>query len=193
VTSPRSLRGGSEAEKWSAKQRFLDDIITSGDDVLLASPITYGGAHAYQVDYLLQHGYLLSPEGWKILAPKLAATTHRLQGRLMDAPENRFRYATLALNALRGPRAFNPPLVTPVDVEVKPNFSGDADRMEAWLIFEDKNHAIEALAMEADLRRRASEVLAEAGFPAVALNSFRLRFTSTPEIEERGGRLAFFR
>jgi hypothetical protein len=59
----------SDAEKWAANQSFLDDIVASGDDVLLASPITDGGAFAQEVDYLLQQGYLLSPDGWKLLAP----------------------------------------------------------------------------------------------------------------------------
>jgi hypothetical protein len=59
----------SDAERWAANQAFLDDIIGSGEDVLLASPITDGGAFASEVDYMLQNGYLLGPDGWMLLAP----------------------------------------------------------------------------------------------------------------------------
>ncbi len=59
----------SEAERWAANRKFLDELIAEGDDILLASPITDGGTFPLEVDYLLQNGYLLSPDGWKLLAP----------------------------------------------------------------------------------------------------------------------------
>jgi len=106
---------------------------------------------------------------------------------------DRFRYATLALEALRAPSAFAPLGLHPVDIEVIPNFSGDPDRMEAWLIFENRELAADAERVADALRQRATEVMAEAGFPATALESFRLRLTSTTDIDEKGGRFAFFR
>ena len=48
---------------------ILDDVIAGGDDVLLASPITDGGTCAHEPDYMFANGYLLSPDGWKLLAP----------------------------------------------------------------------------------------------------------------------------
>jgi hypothetical protein len=107
--------------------------------------------------------------------------------------EDRFRFATLALEALRAPSAFAPLGLHPADVEVIPNFSGAPDRMEAWLIFEDRERAADVERVADVVRQRATEVLAEAGFPTLALDSFRLGVTSTTDIEERGGRFFFFR
>ena len=59
----------SGPERWAANRKFLDELISEGDDILLASPITDGGTLPLEVDYLLQHDYLLSPEGWKLIAP----------------------------------------------------------------------------------------------------------------------------
>ena len=117
-------------------------------------------------------------------------------GGLTRVPANdndKFRYATLALQALRQPSAFAPLGLRPLDVEVIPNFSGDPDRMEAWLIFENRGYATDAERLGGALRQRATEVLANAGYPHSALDSFRLRVTSTTDIEEKGGRFAFFR
>lgn len=61
-----------DAERWMLNQRFLDDVIEAGDDVLLATPINQVSPGSYlerEVDYLLSHGYLLSPDGWKLIAP----------------------------------------------------------------------------------------------------------------------------
>jgi hypothetical protein len=65
--------------------------------------------------------------------------------------------------------------------------------MEAWLIFENRERAADAERVADALRQRATDVLAEAGFPRTALDSFRLRVTSQTDIDEKGGRFAYFR
>lgn len=109
------------------------------------------------------------------------------------AQPERYRYALLALHALRDETAFEPIGLVPDDVEVIPTFSGEPDRMEAWLIYADRARASQAHRVVGALRERAAEVLAQAGFPGDALRSFRLNLTSIDDIEERGGRRAFFR
>lgn len=104
-----------------------------------------------------------------------------------------FRFAELVLRCLKQPDAFESTFHRPVDVEVIPNFSGDADRIEAWLIFDTRERAESAEASSTLLRSRALDVLRAAGFPSGALKSFRLSVTSVAEIEEGGGRFAFFR
>ncbi|HEX5824722.1 MAG TPA: RHS repeat-associated core domain-containing protein [Candidatus Limnocylindrales bacterium] len=65
-------KGLSEAEQKALNQDFLDDIVRSGDDVLLSNSIDDvrpGSALEWEIDYLLNSGYVVSPEGWKLLAP----------------------------------------------------------------------------------------------------------------------------
>jgi hypothetical protein len=103
-----------------------------------------------------------------------------------------FGYAEMVLNTLKASDAFRG-LRSPVDVEVIPNFSGHPERMEAWLIFGITEDSSWAEDNASAFRDRAISRLRDAGFPEAALPSFALRFTSVAEIEQRGGRFAFFR
>lgn len=104
-----------------------------------------------------------------------------------------FHFAQIALEALRRAKAFEGLVAQPSDAEVIPNFSGRPERTEAWLIFESPREADDAAAHLDAFRMRASDLLADAGFPKDALGTFVLRTTSIHEIEARGGRRAFFR
>ena len=79
------------------------------------------------------------------------------------------------------------------DVAEFPDFSGGAERIEAWLVFGSRDGAVAAEAALARYLELVVAVLHDGGFPAEALPSFRVYFTSEQEIEERGGRFAFFR
>ena len=62
----------SKAEQEAANRAFLDDIIKSGDDVLLSTSIDEvrpGSALEWEISVLMENGYVLSPEGWKLIAP----------------------------------------------------------------------------------------------------------------------------
>ncbi|HEX5824898.1 MAG TPA: hypothetical protein VFY18_10615 [Candidatus Limnocylindrales bacterium] len=110
----------------------------------------------------------------------------------MSSTDEKFGHALVVLSALQRIDAFAD-LKVPADVEVIPNFGGDPDNIEAWLIFQVSSDASWAEAHESLFRGRALSLLTDAGFPGAALESFVLRFTSTTEIEEGGGRFAFFR
>jgi hypothetical protein len=107
--------------------------------------------------------------------------------------KRRFHYAELALDTLKHIGAFGDLISQPVDVEVIPNFDGGAERLQAWLIFASPDEALDANEKSGAVLSRATELLAGAGFPADELRSFVLRNTSTKEIEEGGGRFAYFR
>jgi hypothetical protein len=104
----------------------------------------------------------------------------------------RFGYAQLVVDSLRSADAFAD-LKSPLDVEVIPTFSDEPDNVEAWLIFEASEDAQSARDNPSAFEARANSLLIDAGYPAPALETFVLRFASVPEIEERGGRFAFFR
>lgn len=106
-----------------------------------------------------------------------------------------FRYGLLAAETLRDPGAFSDLGHAVADVEVIPHFDGRPDDMVAWLIFRTRDEAQTAKAPSATklLDARAHDLLAARGFPSDALASFRLGFTSQPEIDEGGGRFCFFR
>ena len=107
--------------------------------------------------------------------------------------ERRFQYAELVLDTLKHIGAFGDLISQPVDVEVIPNFDGRAERLQAWLIFASPEEALDANEKSGAVLSRATDLLASAGFPPDALGSFVLRHTSTQEIEQGGGRFAYFR
>jgi hypothetical protein len=111
----------------------------------------------------------------------------------MQHNAGRFHYATLALTELGKPPVFAGIAADPIDVEVIPNFTGEADRIDVWLIYADRRTAGAAMAVADELTARAKDVLAQAGFPASGLETLGVVVTSMPDIEERGGRFAFFR
>lgn len=50
----------SEAERWAANQKFLDRLISRGDEVVLSTPldqIRAGSSLEREVQYLFSHGY----------------------------------------------------------------------------------------------------------------------------------------
>jgi len=81
------------------------------------------------------------------------------------------------------------------DVEVLPALDGSPENMTAWLIFSGRAAARSAARPGnwRSLQVRAHSLLKARGFPAHALGSFTLRYTSWPEIERGGGRFHFFR
>jgi len=62
----------SDAERWALNQKFLDDVIVAGDDVMLATRADLIRAGSYtemELDYLLSHGYRLTDDAWMLIAP----------------------------------------------------------------------------------------------------------------------------
>jgi hypothetical protein len=62
----------SPQERRAANQAFLDDVIQSGNDVLLATRVDEafpGSVYEWELDYMLDHGYTVSPDHWRLQAP----------------------------------------------------------------------------------------------------------------------------
>ena len=62
----------SESERWGANQRFLDRIISRGDDIILATPLDKvrpGSYFARELEYLGGKGYVPSADGSKLIKP----------------------------------------------------------------------------------------------------------------------------
>jgi hypothetical protein len=123
---------------------------------------------------------------------KRARKRLRQQRESTEAAE-RFRFGLLAAAVLRRGDAFEDIGFTVADVEVIPHFDGRPEDMFAWLIFSNREEAEAAKLASAQLEVRARALLAEGGFPADALPSFGLGYTSEPEIEQGGGGFSFFR
>ncbi|MFI6240033.1 hypothetical protein ACIBEF_09175 [Micromonospora sp. NPDC050795] len=105
---------------------------------------------------------------------------------------NHFRFGRLVAEALTA-EAFKDSGHRIVDLEVIPSFDGSSDEMCSWLIFSTVEEAQAAREEAPALEERARAVLAQRGYPTEALPSFRLSFTSVPEIEAGGGRFYYFR
>jgi hypothetical protein len=106
-----------------------------------------------------------------------------------ESPEEQFRFGVLAGRVLRD-HAFDALGHAVVDVEIVPALDGSPADMRAWLIFRtpDEAHAASAPSAAERLEAHARALLGGAGFPEDALPSFRLAFTSLPEIDAAGGR-----
>jgi hypothetical protein len=115
----------------------------------------------------------------------------RLTAEERREAEYRYRHFTLAKAALTATEAF--PGWRVADAEIIGDFDGSPERISAWLIFGTRHEAERARASHDALRARAREVLDRAGYPADAVKTVELLFTSEPEIEEGGGRFLFFR
>ena len=109
------------------------------------------------------------------------------------ASREHWHWGLLIGETLRTPGAFAPLGLQVVDVEVIPDFTGSPDRMSAWLIFDSPPEASAAQARTDEVRTFAAGLLALAGYPDAAWRSFRIFYTSVPEIEAGGGRFRFFR
>jgi hypothetical protein len=59
------------AEQWAANQKFLDRMITRGDNIVLSNKVTdinsVSGAFRKELDYLMGKGYRLSSDGGSII------------------------------------------------------------------------------------------------------------------------------
>jgi hypothetical protein len=75
----------------------------------------------------------------------------------MQHDDGRFRYATLVLTELGKPSVFSGIAPDPIDLEMIPNFSGDADRIAVWLIYADRETANAAAAAADELTIRARD------------------------------------
>jgi hypothetical protein len=111
-----------------------------------------------------------------------------------EEAEERFRFALLAGQVLRG-GGLADLCGQVVDVEIIPQFNGDPENMFAWLIFATTEDAAAAMQPETKpkIEERVHALLSEDGFPVEAVASFRIGYTSLPEIEAGGGRFLFFR
>ena len=116
------------------------------------------------------------------------------QAEEVAAARHRFRYASLAAEALRG-ISLGELGLSIVDVEIFPELTGDPNGMCRYLIFASRaevKRAQEAGAARS-IQAKARAALTAAGFPVTAIGSFEVRTTSLPEIEAGGGRFNFFR
>jgi hypothetical protein len=60
----------SSAERWAANLKFLDRLITRGDEVILTTPVgrvTVGSTLEREVQYLLGRGYQVVDDGWRLI------------------------------------------------------------------------------------------------------------------------------
>lgn len=60
----------SDAERWGANQKFLDRMISRGDDIILATPLENvrpGSYYASELEYLASKGYAPSADGTKLI------------------------------------------------------------------------------------------------------------------------------
>lgn len=122
------------------------------------------------------------------------ARKRKRQDEEAESARHRFQYGALVAEVLRQP-LFADLGFEPVDVEVLPHFDGSPEDIFAWLVFQSREQASRARepSAAAVLVERARSQIVLAGFPADAAASFKMDFTSTPEIEAGGGRFYFFR
>jgi RHS repeat-associated protein len=61
----------STAEQWTANRTFLDRAIARGDEIVLSNPVRnineVSGAFRQELDYLITHGFRLSPDGTRLV------------------------------------------------------------------------------------------------------------------------------
>ena len=105
--------------------------------------------------------------------------------------ERRFIHVTTAARVLRADGAFGPWNVT--DVELLGSLSGDPRGLFVWLIFPRQAEAAAAIVAAEKLTEVTRRLLNDGGYPADAVSTIRVGFTSEEEIEHGGGRFLFFR
>jgi hypothetical protein len=62
----------SEAERWGANQKFLDRMISRGDEIILATPLDKvrpGSYFARELKYMGSKGYVPSADGTRLIKP----------------------------------------------------------------------------------------------------------------------------
>jgi hypothetical protein len=60
----------SPAERWGANQKFLDRMISKGDEVILSNPASSaqrGTSFFREIEYMKTQGYRISDDGLRIL------------------------------------------------------------------------------------------------------------------------------
>jgi hypothetical protein len=61
----------SKAEQWTANKKFLDRMISRGDDIILSNPVNdinkVSGAFRQELDYLVEQGFRLSNDGTRMI------------------------------------------------------------------------------------------------------------------------------
>ena len=60
----------TETERWAANQKFLDDIIENGDEVILATPLSEVIEGSYlqkEINYLIDNGYEYFEEAQRLI------------------------------------------------------------------------------------------------------------------------------
>lgn len=128
------------------------------------------------------------------MQPNKRSRKRARQAEDADEARHRFRYASLASDALRK-ISLKELGLSVVDVEILPDLSGAPDGMCGYLIFESRAEVKRAQRPGAasTLESKVRSGLADAGFPSSAIASFEIRTTSLPDIEAGGGRFHFFR
>jgi hypothetical protein len=69
---PKVWNGMTPAARWAANQRFLDQAISRGDDIILATSghaAKPGTTFFREIEYLLGKGYTISDDGMRMLPP----------------------------------------------------------------------------------------------------------------------------
>ncbi|MEW6747577.1 MAG: RHS repeat-associated core domain-containing protein [Planctomycetota bacterium] len=62
----------TDAERWTANQKFLDRMIRRGDEIILATPVDRvrpGSYFSRELDYLFNKGYTVSADGTRLIPP----------------------------------------------------------------------------------------------------------------------------
>ncbi len=70
---PEEWGAMSASEKWATNQKFLDDMIARGDNVVLATKASTaepGSFYAKELEYLAGKGYRVSDDGMSLIAPE---------------------------------------------------------------------------------------------------------------------------
>jgi len=69
----RIWEGMSDPQRWAANQKFLDRMISRGDDIVLATPLDKvrpGSYFEQELEYLAEKGYQLSSDGSRLIKGK---------------------------------------------------------------------------------------------------------------------------
>jgi len=62
----------TDAERWGANQKYLDRMISRGDEIILATPLEKvrpGSYFARELEYLGSKGYVPSADGTRLIKP----------------------------------------------------------------------------------------------------------------------------
>jgi hypothetical protein len=61
----------SKTEQWTANRKFLERMISRGDDIVLSNPVKdindVSGAFRQELDYLVEQGFHLSGDGTRMI------------------------------------------------------------------------------------------------------------------------------